>query len=74
MTTENSSNETVAAADSSHLEDLLHVAMCQAVALLNRSPAVASCSEAREAHTILRQALIDHANACEGVQSTAQTA
>jgi hypothetical protein len=41
----------------------LHAAVCQAVALLNRSPEVASCAEGREAHTILRQALVDYADA-----------
>ena len=40
----------------------LHEAVCQAVALLNRSPETALCAEAREAHTILRQALIDIAD------------
>ena len=33
--------------------------MCQAVALLNRAPEVARCAEGREAHTILRQALVE---------------
>lgn len=37
--------------------DGLHIAMCQAVALLNRSPEVARCSEGREARDILRNAL-----------------
>lgn len=41
----------------------LHAAVCQAVDLLNRSPEVASCAEGRKAHTILRQALVDYADA-----------
>lgn len=41
----------------------LHAAVCQAVALLNRAPEVARCAEGREAHTILRQALADYADA-----------
>jgi hypothetical protein len=41
----------------------LHAAVCQAVALLNRAPEVARCAEGREAHTILRQALVDYADA-----------
>lgn len=40
----------------------LHEAVCQAVVLLNRSPEAALCAEAREAHTILRQVLIDIAD------------
>jgi len=39
----------------------LHVAVCQAVALMNRLPEMALRCEGREAHTILRQALADHA-------------
>jgi len=41
----------------------LHEAACQAVALLNRSPEVARCTEGREAHNLLRQALVDVADA-----------
>lgn len=41
----------------------LHAAVCQAVALLNRAPEVARCAEGREAHTLLRQALVDYAEA-----------
>ena len=41
----------------------LHEAVCQAVALLNRSPEVAMCAEWREAHSLLRQALVDVADA-----------
>lgn len=41
----------------------LHAAVCQAVALLNRAPEVARCAEGREAHTLLRQALADYADA-----------
>ena len=40
----------------------LHWAVCQAVALMNRSRGVAGCAEGREAHTILRQALVDYAD------------
>ena len=40
----------------------LHGAVCQAVALLNRAPEVARCDEARQAHTILREALVLHAD------------
>jgi hypothetical protein len=43
--------------------EALHVAVCQAVALMNRTPEVARCAEAREAHTLLRQALITYAAA-----------
>lgn len=41
----------------------LHAAVCQAVALLNRAPELARSTEGREAHTILRQALADYADA-----------
>lgn len=41
----------------------MHTAVCQAVALMNRSPAVAQCKDAREAWNILRQALVDYADA-----------
>jgi hypothetical protein len=44
-------------------QQALHAAVCQAVTLLNRSPAVAGCAEGREAHLILRQALVDYADA-----------
>ena len=40
----------------------LHGAVCQAVALLNRSPEVARCAEGRQAHTILREVLVLHAD------------
>ncbi len=43
--------------------EALHVAVCQAVALLNRAPEVARCSEGREARDLLRQALADYADA-----------
>jgi hypothetical protein len=43
--------------------EALHAAVCQAVALLNRAPEVARCAEGREAHTLLRQALADYADA-----------
>ena len=41
----------------------LHEAVCQAVELLNRSPEVARCPEGRKAHSLLRQALVDVADA-----------
>lgn len=41
----------------------LHAAVCQAVALLNRAPEVARCAEGREARDLLRQALVDYADA-----------
>lgn len=41
----------------------LHEAVCQAVALLNRAPELARSTEGREAHTLLRQALVDVADA-----------
>lgn len=40
----------------------LHVAVCQAVSLLNSAPEVARCDEARQAHTILREVLVLHAD------------
>lgn len=43
--------------------EALHVAVCQAVALLNRAPEVARCAESREARDLLRQALADYADA-----------
>lgn len=43
--------------------EALHVAVCQAVALLNRAPEVARCAEGREARDLLRQALVDYADA-----------
>jgi len=43
--------------------EALHAAVCQAVALLNRAPEVARCSEGREARDVLRQALVDYADA-----------
>lgn len=42
--------------------DRLHGAVCQAVALLNRAPEVAQCTEGRQAHTILREVLVLHAD------------
>lgn len=41
----------------------LHGAVCQAVALLNRAPELARCAEGRQAHTILREVLVLHADA-----------
>lgn len=41
----------------------LHEAVCQAVALLNRAPELARSTEGREAHNLLRQALVDVADA-----------
>jgi hypothetical protein len=43
--------------------EALHAAVCQAVALLNRAPEVARCTEGREARDLLRQALVAYANA-----------
>lgn len=43
--------------------EALHVAVCQAVALLNRAPEVARCAEGREARDLLRLALADYADA-----------
>ena len=48
---------------SNQLGELLHVAVCQAVALMNRSPGVASCIDGREAREILRNALVAYADA-----------
>lgn len=45
--------------------DALHVAVCQAVALLNVCPDIALLNERRAAHAILRQALIDYADAMQ---------
>ena len=41
----------------------LHEAVCQAVALLNRAPELERSTEGREAHNMLRQALVDVADA-----------
>lgn len=43
--------------------EALHLAVCQAVALLNRAPEVARCAEGREARDLLRQALVNYADA-----------
>lgn len=43
--------------------DDLHAAVCRAVALLNVSLEVAGCADGREARDILRQALVDYADA-----------
>lgn len=48
-----------------NLEEMLHIAICKAVALLNTSPEVAMCSEGREANNILKKALIDYADMVE---------
>ena len=45
------------------VSEALHVAVCQAVALLNRAPEVARCAEGREARDLLRQALVAYADA-----------
>jgi hypothetical protein len=45
------------------MSEPLHAAVCQAVALLNVTPEIARIPGAREAHTILRQALADYADA-----------
>lgn len=44
-------------------EAMLHTAVCQAVALLNVSPLLARCESGSKAHQILRQALVDYADA-----------
>ena len=44
-------------------EAKLHAAVCQAVQLLNVAPEVARCAEARAARDLLRQALLDYADA-----------
>ena len=41
----------------------LHIAVCQAVTLLNRAPEVARCAEGREARDLLRKALAVYADA-----------
>jgi len=46
----------------------LHSAICQAVALLNRLLEAARGVESREAHNILRKALVDYANRCSQPQ------
>ena len=63
-------NEMMAPADAGPVErpvrpvaEALHVAVCQAVALLNRAPEVARCTEGREARDLLRQALVNYADA-----------
>jgi hypothetical protein len=40
-----------------------HAAVCQAVTLLNVSPALAQCANGRLARDLLRQALVDYADA-----------
>lgn len=45
--------------------EALHTAMCQAVALLNVCPDIAMLNERRAAHAILRQTLIDYADAMQ---------
>lgn len=52
-----------------HRGDRLHVALCQALGLLNVSPEVARCADARRAHDILRQALIDYADAVQAKEA-----
>lgn len=44
-------------------EEALHAAVCQAVAILNVSPDMARSRNGRDTHNILRQALIDYADA-----------
>ena len=52
------------------IAETLHTAVCQAVALLNRSPEVARSTEGREARDVLRQALIAYADAYMDAQVT----
>lgn len=47
----------------SKTEEILHSAVCQAVAVLNISPELASIAEGRQVRDILRKALEDYANA-----------
>jgi hypothetical protein len=44
-------------------EEILHVAVCQAVAILNVAPEVAATEDGRRVRTILREALHNYANA-----------
>lgn len=48
----------------------LHAAVCDAVALLNCCPEIGRLAFARDAHTILRQALVDYADAYMDQQAT----
>lgn len=48
---------------STELGELMHAAVCQAVALLNRSTAASECHYSRQAHGILRKSLADYADA-----------
>ena len=52
--------------------DDLHAAVCRAVALLNVSLEVAGCADGREARDILRQALVDYADAFMNQPATAE--
>lgn len=45
------------------LEKLMHIAVCQAVALMNCSTTVPVCQYSRQAHEILRKSLADYADA-----------
>ena len=56
----NSARELIADA---RLARKLHASVCNAVGLLNCCPEVARFAFARDAHTILRQALVDYADA-----------
>lgn len=42
--------------------EILHIAICQAVAILNASPEVAKLEDGRRVRDILRTALHDYAN------------
>lgn len=44
-------------------EEILHIAVCQAVAILNVAPELARLPDGRQLRDILRTALADHANA-----------
>lgn len=44
-------------------EEVLHIAVCQAVGLLNSSIEMMSIEAGREVRNILRQALVDYADA-----------
>jgi hypothetical protein len=44
-------------------EEILHIAVCQVVAILNAAPEVARLSDGRRVRDLLRQALADYSDA-----------
>lgn len=52
-------------ANSTQYIDKLHAAVCQAVAILDISPEVLCIPEWRKVHDIMREALIEYADASE---------